>query len=696
MDDLVPSFDVAASGRALHALVQSISPRPLTAPARAVPAGSALVTYASALALEAGYLADHVELFEEDLTRLMGGDAPFLFVPLPAGREAYAVTQGGKRRLMLVDAAGRSVQVSRRAARQAFTRSHQQRIEVLAGRLSGAGHVRQERLVGALGRELGSSLPVGFGFVFRQNVAESVPRALSSLRLGTGIVRLLAQSGVQSLLATAAWAVIGTLALSGHTDRSSLLGWALVSLTATFVQLAATRYVGRFTLRAATTLRERLLEGALQLDPDDLSSFGLGGLMVISSQADGFLGSAITLLLALLGVLTNLVATAAVLSIAPLPTLALPTFFGFVLGALLMFPRASALFEEQQRERMRLTTDVVERMLGHATRLVQQTPNSWHDGEDEATRAYADSGRRTDRLTTKMLALPRLYYVAAAVSLVFVLVARPTTEGLALSIGGMTLGMATLASLVDLVLQAAGLRALWRAIQPVIEDAKGTASKAGAGLAAENHLEASGASAVVELRGVRFQYPKRARAVLEDVSLVVRAGDRVLIEGPSGGGKTTLAALMTGMRKPDAGLLMVGGTDQHTIAEPALRRVIASAPQFYKNHVFSESLAFNLLLGRAWPPSPDDLREARSVACALGLGPLLERMPAGLFQHVGDTGWQLSHGEKSRVYLARTLLQRAELLVLDETFGALDPANLQLCMDVVLERARTLVVITHR
>ena len=138
------------------------------------------------------------------------------------------------------------------------------------------------------------------------------------------------------------------------------------------------------------------------------------------------------------------------------------------------------------------------------------------------------------------------------------------------------------------------------------------------------------------------------------------------------------------------------GVDHHTLAERELRRVVASAPQFYKNHVFSESLAFNVLLGRAWPPAPEDVREADVVVRALGLGPLIDRMPAGIFQFVGESGWQLSHGEKSRVYLARTLLQRAELVVLDETFGALDPGALEQCMNVVLARAKALLVITHR
>ena len=93
----------------------------------------------------------------------------------------------------------------------------------------------------------------------------------------------------------------------------------------------------------------------------------------------------------------------------------------------------------------------------------------------------------------------------------------------------------------------------------------------------------------------------------------------------------------------------------------------------------------------SWPkPSPSicswDARQSsartisrkREAICAeLGLGDLLDRMPAGLLQMVGETGWQLSHGERSRLYIARALLQDAELVVLDESFAALDPENLQ-------------------
>jgi ABC-type bacteriocin/lantibiotic exporter with double-glycine peptidase domain len=70
-------------------------------------------------------------------------------------------------------------------------------------------------------------------------------------------------------------------------------------------------------------------------------------------------------------------------------------------------------------------------------------------------------------------------------------------------------------------------------------------------------------------------------------------------------------------------------------------------------------------------------------------------MPSGFMQMVGEVGWQLSHGERSRLYIARALLQGSELVVLDESFAALDPETLQLAMQCVLRRAKTLVVIAH-
>jgi len=123
---------------------------------------------------------------------------------------------------------------------------------------------------------------------------------------------------------------------------------------------------------------------------------------------------------------------------------------------------------------------------------------------------------------------------------------------------------------------------------------------------------------------------------------------------------------------------------------------VCIAPQFHENHVLTETFAFNLLMGHRWPPRPEDLLEAEAVCLELGLGDLLARMPAGILQMVGETGWQLSHGEKSRLYMARALLQKADLIILDETFAALAPRTLEQSLRCVLRRAKTLLVVTHR
>jgi ATP-binding cassette subfamily B protein len=100
-------------------------------------------------------------------------------------------------------------------------------------------------------------------------------------------------------------------------------------------------------------------------------------------------------------------------------------------------------------------------------------------------------------------------------------------------------------------------------------------------------------------------------------------------------------------------------------------------------------------MGRSWPASEEDLEEAKALCVDLGLGELLERMPSGMNQMVGETGWQLSHGEKSRIFLARALLQKAQLTILDESFAALDPQTLATCLNTAFRRANTLMVVAH-
>jgi ATP-binding cassette subfamily B protein len=100
-------------------------------------------------------------------------------------------------------------------------------------------------------------------------------------------------------------------------------------------------------------------------------------------------------------------------------------------------------------------------------------------------------------------------------------------------------------------------------------------------------------------------------------------------------------------------------------------------------------------MGRQWPPQAADLTEAETICRELGLGDLLERLPGGLHQMVGETGWQLSQGERTRVFLARALLQNPDVLILDETLGALDPENVDRASRCLQKRARTVLAIAH-
>ena len=111
--------------------------------------------------------------------------------------------------------------------------------------------------------------------------------------------------------------------------------------------------------------------------------------------------------------------------------------------------------------------------------------------------------------------------------------------------------------------------------------------------------------------------------------------------------------------------------------------------------MFSGPLLFNLMMSRKWPVGPAEIAEASEICRELGLEPLIGRMPGGIMQMVGETGWQLSQGERSRLFLARALLQNPQLVLLDESFAALDPETLRLSLECVLRRAETVLVVAH-
>jgi ATP-binding cassette subfamily B protein len=334
-------------------------------------------------------------------------------------------------------------------------------------------------------------------------------------------------------------------------------------------------------------------------------------------------------------------------------------------------------------------------MVGHRTRLAQEQRARRDHEEDQELGNYLRGSEAMDRAVLPILGvMPRGWTLVALAGLAPAFVAGTASPvDIAVALGGMLLAGRALAGI------SSGVTALGRAAiasnqvsaffatgdeaarEPFLPAATGTGEQ-GAG------------RTLVDARELSFQYQQAAKPVLRDVDLSIRHGERILLEGSSGGGKSTLAALLTGLRVPASGSLLLDGLDRQTLGRN-WHRLAAEAPQFHENHILSGTMAFNLLRGRNWPASDDDLREARELCEELGLGDLLDRMPAGLAQTVGETGWQLSHGERSRIFLARALLQKAPLTVLDESFAALDPETLARCLRCAFERAPTLMVIAH-
>jgi ATP-binding cassette subfamily B protein len=187
-----------------------------------------------------------------------------------------------------------------------------------------------------------------------------------------------------------------------------------------------------------------------------------------------------------------------------------------------------------------------------------------------------------------------------------------------------------------------------------------------------------------------------SEALFWRVALEIREGDRVLLGGASGAGKSTLAAILAAGRMVPGGLLLLRGLDPASWRRGAWRRRVVAVPQLHANHLFAESLAFNLLCGRRWPALAADVALAAEVCRDLGLGGLLDRLPRGLEERIGEAGWRLSDGEASRVCLARAVLQEPDLLIVDESLAALDPAGRLVVLEA-LERRRwlALVVIGH-
>jgi len=195
----------------------------------------------------------------------------------------------------------------------------------------------------------------------------------------------------------------------------------------------------------------------------------------------------------------------------------------------------------------------------------------------------------------------------------------------------------------------------------------------------------------VRFENVSFDYPGSDRDALRHIDLAVHPGETIAIVGATGSGKTTLVTLLTRLYDPTDGRITLDGHDLRDITVNSLRRNVGFA--FEEPSLFSASVRENLLMGKS-DASDDELRGALAIAQA----DFVFDLPWGLETRIGEQGLSLSGGQRQRLALARAIIGRPRILVLDDPLSALDVHTEALVEDALrpLLLDSTVFVVVHR
>ncbi|QQN72903.1 ABC transporter ATP-binding protein [Croceicoccus sp. YJ47] len=314
-------------------------------------------------------------------------------------------------------------------------------------------------------------------------------------------------------------------------------------------------------------------------------------------------------------------------------------------------------------------------------------------GQEEASAHALTHGFRSVRET--QIAFQRMAGLGQAMLHIGAASVLALVAGIALSRG---VEAAVLIPLVALFARAVPLLdtlqtswANWSHAIPAAQEAQQLIARADATAEPDDGTVVARPAHTIAVRGVTVRHDGRDAAALHDADLAVRSDETVALVGASGAGKTTLADMLGGLTRPDAGALLLDGQPVGHAERRAWRRHVAYVHQ--EAVLFNASVRDNL---RWAEPDADDAHLERALRMAAA--EFVLDLPMGMDTPVGDAGRQLSGGERQRIALARALLRNPALLILDEATSALDTGSEAAIARAIrqVRGSRAIVIIGHR
>ena len=461
-----------------------------------------------------------------------------------------------------------------------------------------------------------------------------------------------------------------------------IFDFALKALRAYFVDVAGAR-IDRDIGKA---IFEKIL--GMRLDLGRSSTGGLAGLVrEIETLRDFFASATLTALVDVPFIFITLAVIALIGgSIVWVPLLMIPVV---VLSALATNPMMRRLSAQTLGEALGKQAVLVETIGSLETVKSANAGNMLSGRWDTAVQAHAGASLRQRLVATISINIAgsaqMIAYTGVVIFGVFAIAEKTLTMGglIACSIlAGRA--VAPLGTIAQLLTRINAARTAYIQIDRMMEQPP--EGPAGAGLTLHN-MEGA-----IEFREVDFRYPNAPELALTGVNLRIAPGEHVALIGPIGSGKSTLARLLIGLYPPTSGLVMIDGTDIRQLAPKNLRAKVGAL--FQDNVLLTGSLRENIMLGR---DDVDDEEMLRAAKVSLA-HEFISRMPNGYDLVLADRGEGLSGGQKQSIAMARALVGKPPVIVLDEPTSSVDTeTEARLMANLRSEfEGRTLILITHR